>query len=105
MDRIINTTLREKPEGATHWSTRSLAKKLGVSRSAVHRVLKAHKIQPHRERGFKLSKDPQFNEKVTDIVGLYIQSLGGTIPRKPVTTRLFFLRVLAILAPKRDTSR
>jgi transposase len=72
VDRIIDTTLHEKPEGATHWSTRTLAKKLGVSYSAVYRVWKAHKIQPHRERGFKLSKDPEFNEKVTDIVGLYM---------------------------------
>jgi hypothetical protein len=69
VDRIINTTLHEKPEGATHWSTRTLAKKLGVSYSAVHRVWKAHRIQPHRERGFKLSRDPEFNEKVADIVG------------------------------------
>ncbi len=72
VDRIINTTLHTKPEGATHWSTRTLAEKLGVSHSAVHRVWKAHKIQPHRERGFKLSKDPKFNEKVRDIVGLYM---------------------------------
>ena len=72
IDRFIDTTLHEKPEGATHWSTRTLAKKLGVSRSAVHRVWQAHRIQPHRERRFKLSRDPEFNEKVNDIVGLYM---------------------------------
>jgi transposase len=72
VNEIINRTLHTKPRGATHWSTRTLARQLDVSRSTVHRVWKAHRIQPHRTRSFKLSKDPQFNEKVRDVVGLYM---------------------------------
>lgn len=72
IDKIIHTTLHTKPHGATHWNTRTLAKELGISYFAVHRVRKAHKIQPHRERSFKLSRDPEFNGKVIDVVGLYM---------------------------------
>jgi len=72
VDEIIDRTLHTKPVGATHWSTRTLAEAVEVSYSTVHRVWKAHKIQPHRERSIKLSRDPDFNEKVRDIVGLYM---------------------------------
>jgi len=72
VDEIIQRTLRTKPKGATHWSTRTLAKELGVSRATVHRIWKSHRLQPHRERSFKLSSDPAFNEKVRDVVGLYM---------------------------------
>ena len=72
IDEIIRTTLRTKPRGATHWSTRTLAREVGVSRATVNRVWRSHRIQPHRERSFKLSKDPEFNERVTDVVGLYM---------------------------------
>ncbi len=72
VNEIINRTLHAKPRGATHWSTRTLAEQVGVSRSTVQRVWKAHRIQPHRERSFKLSTDPAFNEKVRDVVGLYM---------------------------------
>jgi len=72
IDEIIETTLRTKPRGATHWSTRALAREVGVSRATVNRVWRSHRIQPHRERSFKLSKDPEFNERVTDVVGLYM---------------------------------
>lgn len=70
--RIVNTTLHQKPENATHWSTRSLADKLGVSVSMVQRVWKAHGLKPHRVRTFKLSRDKRFVEKMQDIVGLYL---------------------------------
>lgn len=72
VDEIIERTLHTRPQGATHWSARSLSRVVGVSYPTVHRVWKSHRIQPHRERSFKLSRDPEFNEKVRDVVGLYM---------------------------------
>ena len=69
---ILDTTLHEKPRAATHWSTRTLAKHLGVSKMAIQRVWKAHGLQPHRLETFKLSRDKQFVEKLRDVVGLYL---------------------------------
>ncbi len=68
---IIATTLTP-PDDATHWSARRLAKKVGVSKSTVHRIWKDHDLQPHIERTFKYSKDPLLVEKVVDIIGLYL---------------------------------
>lgn len=70
--RIIETTTREKPRKATQWSTRSLAKKLGVSRTMVLRVWQANGLKPHLHRTFKLSNDPDFESKLIDVVGLYL---------------------------------
>jgi transposase len=70
--RILETTTQQMPPEATHWSTRSLVKHLKVSPSRVQRVWKDHQLQPHRTKTFKLSRDPQFVEKVVDIVGLYL---------------------------------
>jgi transposase len=72
IDAIIDRTLHTKPPGATHWSTRTLASEMGVSNATVARIWESHRIQPHRERSFKLSTDPKFNEKVRDVVGLYM---------------------------------
>jgi transposase len=72
VDAIIDRTLRARPRGATHWTTRTLAREMKVSNFTVQKIWKAHRIQPHRERSFKLSTDPQFNEKVRDVVGLYM---------------------------------
>lgn len=72
IERLIATTLNERPAEATHWSTRLLARKLGVSQSTVSRVWRAFGLQPHRSETFKLSTDPLFVEKVRDIVGLYL---------------------------------
>jgi transposase len=72
IDRVIDLTLHTKPHGSTHWSTRTLARKTGLSNFTIHEIWKAHRIQPHRELSFKLSKDPRFNEKVRDVVGLYM---------------------------------
>ena len=72
IERLIATTLNERPAQATHWSTRLLAKKTGVSQSTVSRVWRAFGLQPHRSETFKLSTDPLFVEKVRDIVGLYL---------------------------------
>ncbi len=69
---VVEATLQTTPPDATHWSLRSMAKAQGLSRMAVQRIWKAHKLQPHRVETFKLSRDPQFVEKVRDVVGLYL---------------------------------
>jgi transposase len=69
---VIRTTLEQTPEAATHWSTRSLAARLGLSRQAVHRIWRAFGLQPHRQEVFTLSQDPYFIDKVRDVVGLYV---------------------------------
>jgi transposase len=105
VERLIVTTLNQRPRDATHWSSRSLARKLGVSQSTVSRVWRAFGLQPHREETFKLSTDPLFIDKVRDIVGLYlnpplkamvlcvdeksqIQALNRTEPILPLTPGL-----------------
>src|SRR6185436_1173267 len=71
--KILDATLKTRPgDGSTHWSVRMLAKDLRISRTIVHRVWQRHDVQPHRVERFKLSKDPRFEEKVRDIVGLYL---------------------------------
>ena len=70
--KIVDTTLHSTPPGGTHWSVRKMAKASGVSPSAVQRIWKAHGLKPHLTKSFKLSRDPHFNEKVADIVGLYL---------------------------------
>lgn len=69
---ILETTTREKPSNATHWSTRSLARALGLTQSAVSRVWRTHQLKPHLVKSFKVSNDKQFIEKTIDIVGLYL---------------------------------
>jgi transposase len=68
--QLVEKTLKRKPRGGTHWSCRTMAKEIGVSKSMVHRVWTTLGLQPHRQRSFKLSNDPLFVEKVRDIVGL-----------------------------------
>ncbi len=68
---VVELTLREKPPSATHWSTRSMAAIAGISDTSVQRIWKAHGLQPHRVETFKLSRDPQFVEKLQDVVALY----------------------------------
>jgi transposase len=70
---IVEVTLHTTPKDATHWSVRSLAKHLGVDKSLVQRVWKAHELAPHRVRTFKLSRDKRFIEKLIDVVGLYLR--------------------------------
>lgn len=72
VEQIVVETLESPPKGRTHWSTRKMAKKAGISASSVGRIWRAHGLKPHIVRGFKLSNDPQFIEKVRDIVGLYM---------------------------------
>lgn len=70
--KILDTTLKTRPPDATHWSVRVLAKHLNLSRMMVQRVWQRHEIQPHRVEKFKISNDPRFEEKVRDVVGLYL---------------------------------
>src|SRR5271157_3057559 len=70
--RILDTTLKTRPPDATHWSVRTLARHLGVTRTLVHGVWQRFDVQPHRVERFKLSNDPRFEEKVRDVVGLYV---------------------------------
>lgn len=72
VERVLTLTLEERPTDATHWSTRSMAKRTGLSQSAISRIWRAFALQPHRSESFKLSTDPLFIEKVRDIVGLYL---------------------------------
>jgi len=69
---LIRKTLQTKPQDATHWTIRSVAKETRLSRPTVHRIWQTFGLQPHRQRHFKLSTDPFFIEKVRDIVGLYL---------------------------------
>jgi len=69
---IVQATTQTKPPGETHWSCRSMAKAQGVSAATVQRIWDAHGLKPHRVRTFKLSNDPRFTEKLTDVVGLYL---------------------------------
>ena len=70
--KIVEWTTQKKPANATHWSTRTLAQQLGASHSMVNRVWRANGLKPHLTESFKLSNDPHFIEKVTDVVGLYL---------------------------------
>ena len=70
VERVLALTLESAPPDATHWSTRSLARKAGLSRASIRRIWRAFSLAPHRSETFKLSKDPLFIEKVHDIVGL-----------------------------------
>jgi transposase len=72
VEEVIVKTLETTPTDATHWSTRSMAREVGLTQSAVHRIWRAFGLQPHRQESWKLSKDPQFIDKVRDVVGLYL---------------------------------
>jgi transposase len=72
VEEVIVKTLESAPKDATHWSTRSMAAEVGLSQSAVSRIWRAFGLQPHRQDAWKLSRDPQFIEKVRDVVGLYL---------------------------------
>ena len=71
-DRMIRATLRDRPVGQTHWSCRTMADAQGVSKNTVNRLWQLHNLKPHMHRTFKLSRDPKFLEKLTDVVGLYL---------------------------------
>jgi transposase len=72
VEEVVVKTLETTPKDATHWSTRSMAREVGLSQSAVSRIWRAFGLQPHRTQTWKLSRDPQFVAKVRDVVGLYL---------------------------------
>jgi transposase len=72
VERVLRLTLETAPRDATHWSTRAMAKRAGLSQTAISRIWRAFVLQPHRVKTFKLSQDPLFIDKVRDIVGLYL---------------------------------
>jgi transposase len=70
--RVVNLTTHQKPPNATHWSTRSMARAVGISEASVRRIWHSHGLKPHRVESFKISNDAEFAEKLEDIVGLYL---------------------------------
>jgi transposase len=72
VEAVLTRTLEGPPENRTHWSRRSMAKEMGIGQDSVGRIWRTFGVKPHVVRGFKLSKDPMFAEKVRDIVGLYL---------------------------------
>ena len=72
VEAMITRTLETQPAGATHWSTRAMARQVGMSQTMVSRVWRAFGLQPHRSETFKLSRDPAFVDKVRDVVGLLL---------------------------------
>jgi transposase len=79
VERVIVKTLEEQPTNATHWSTRSMAAATGLNQTAVSRIWRAFGLKPHQAEAFKLSPDPQFIDKVRDIVGLYLNPPDAAI--------------------------
>jgi transposase len=69
---VIDATLQSKPKGMTHWSCRLMAANQGLSKSTVSNLWRSHNIKPHRTKTFKLSRDPKFLQKLTDVIGLYL---------------------------------
>src|SRR5713226_236695 len=69
---IVEATLQSKPRGMTQWSCRRMAKSQGVSKSTISNIWRSHNLKPHRVKSFKLSRDPRFLEKLTDVIGLYL---------------------------------
>jgi transposase len=72
IEQIVDLTQNSTPEGETHWSTRTMARRVGVSKDTVQRVWSARGLKPHLVKTFKLSNDPRFEEKLVDVVGLYL---------------------------------
>jgi transposase len=70
--RVVTMTTRHTPPQATHWSTRSMARTVGISEASVRRIWRSHGLKPHRIESFKISTDPDFAEKLEDVVGLYL---------------------------------
>ena len=69
---VVDATLQTKPKGMTHWSCRLMAEHQAMSKSTISNIWRSHNIKPHRVKTFKLSRDPKFVEKLTDVIGLYL---------------------------------
>ena len=72
IEEVVKLTLETKPEGETHWSVRTMAKETGLSKSTIQRIWSSRGIKPHLVKTFKVSNDPKFEEKLIDVVGLYL---------------------------------
>lgn len=79
IEQVVQKTINEKPKDRTHWSVRSMAKETGISKSKISLIWQAHELRPHMETTFKLSKDPQFTEKLKDVVGLYMSPPANAV--------------------------
>ena len=77
VEEVVVRTLEETPEGATHWSKRELARRVGISPTSVHRIWRAFGLQPWRTEEFKISPDPLLIDKIRDVVGLYLAPPDG----------------------------
>jgi transposase len=97
--RVVALTYTEPPHQATHWTGRAMAKTIGISVGSVQRIWRAHKLQPHRLRTFKRSRDPAFATKLTDIVGLYVDPPAHAVVCCRSTKRA---RYKPSTAPSRD---
>jgi transposase len=86
IDEIVQLTQESKPEGETHWSCRSMAKAVGVSPATVQRVWSSRGLKPHLVRTLKLSNDPKFEEKLIDVVGLYLNPEGCKLRNRPLSS-------------------
>jgi len=86
VERVIVKTLEQQPPNATHWSTRSMGRATGMSQTAVSRIWRAFGLKPHQSEAFKLSPDPQFIDKVRDVVGLYLNPPETRRPRSRRST-------------------
>ena len=69
---VVDATVQTKPRGMTHWSCRLMAKSQGMSKSTISNIWRSHNLKPHRVKTFKLSRDPKFLIKLTDVIGLYL---------------------------------
>ena len=110
---IVRVTTQTTPEGATHWSTRKLGAKLGISDTTVLKVWRANGLKPHLVETFKVSRDPKFVEKLEDIVGLYIpwsrhgwRSIRASmcISRQPPLPGLTWSSASSAVSPRIDWS-
>lgn len=105
VERVVTRTLETKPTAATHWSTRGMARAVGMSQSAVSRIWRAFGLKPHRADTFKLSTDPYFVDKVRDVVGLYLappeRALVLSVDEKPQVQALDRTQPVLPLAPGR----
>jgi transposase len=77
--QVVAMTLKPPPPGITHWSSRDLASEVGMSHSTVHRIWRAHDLQPHRIQTFKFSTDPAAEDKIHDVVGLYLNPPSNAV--------------------------
>ncbi len=79
INRVLKLVQTQRPEAATHWSTRQIAKQVGISHTKVHQILRAHDLKPHLVEHFRVSTDPAFEEKLEDVVGLYLNPPDNAI--------------------------